>query len=212
MIDQSLLDYIKKNLAQGNPSEAIRHALLSNGWSEMQVNEAMAAAQLTGDVPLPPAPHPANSPVPPPPPGQPGMHYRPRPAERKPELSSPYSVLISGLLFILVIVFSNRLIKDLSNNASQNFQLIAEALVTMLILGSGFIIHKALGEKSPKFLILARPYYAAAILLVLRLLLHTSAYILDKNVTYGVYIVLVLVIAVLTGMILFLQKFIKKNV
>jgi hypothetical protein len=212
MIDQSLLDYIKKNLAQGNAPEAIRHALLSNGWSEAQVSEAMTSAQLTGEVPLPPVPHLVNSPVPPPPPGQPGIHYQPRVVERKPELNSPYSVLLSGLLFVLIFVFSNRLIKDLSNDASQNFQLIAEALVTMLVLGSGFIIHKGLGEKSPKFLILARPYYAASIILVLRLLLHTSAYILDKNVTYGVYIVLVLVIAVLTGMILFLQKFIKKNV
>ncbi|MCD6550028.1 hypothetical protein J7K24_00595 [bacterium] len=41
MINQKIIDYIKKSLKQGAEKEEIREALISEGWSEKEVDEAM---------------------------------------------------------------------------------------------------------------------------------------------------------------------------
>lgn len=41
MIDQKIIDYIKKNLKEGANKEEIRKALISEGWAEDKVNEAI---------------------------------------------------------------------------------------------------------------------------------------------------------------------------
>jgi hypothetical protein len=72
-----------------------------------------------------------------------------------------------------------------------------------------FVLHGSFSKDNKRYLIISQPYFITAAFLLVRLLWDTSAYILNTNATYGVYVVLVLIIGVLTGIILFVQKYIK---
>jgi hypothetical protein len=45
MADQNMVAYIRDSLSQGHSLDSIRQALLSQGWDEVQINEAFAEAQ-----------------------------------------------------------------------------------------------------------------------------------------------------------------------
>ena len=55
MINQQILDYIKQQLQQGVSREQIKSSLITNGWSENDINEAFATLS-TNSVPLPQSP------------------------------------------------------------------------------------------------------------------------------------------------------------
>ena len=55
MLDQQLIDYVKEQLRLGTSRDYIRNSLLSNGWQEIVINEALNIA--TGAAaPMPPVP------------------------------------------------------------------------------------------------------------------------------------------------------------
>jgi len=54
MADPRLVNYIKAQLAAGQNIEAVRRALLAQGWQEKDIAEAISAAAA---VPLPAAPN-----------------------------------------------------------------------------------------------------------------------------------------------------------
>ncbi len=54
MIDQQLLDYIKKQLEQGVSRDQIRNTLFANNWQEKAVDEAFAFIENPQTVPQPP--------------------------------------------------------------------------------------------------------------------------------------------------------------
>jgi hypothetical protein len=64
-------------------------------------------------------------------------------------------------------------------------------------------------QNKKRYIILCQPYFVVSAFLFLRLLWNVGRYILNTNATYGVYIVLIMSVAVLTGFIIFLQKFLK---
>ncbi|MEK7174096.1 MAG: hypothetical protein AAB759_00335 [Patescibacteria group bacterium] len=55
MINPQLSEYVASQLKAGVPKEAVKAALLSNGWAEAEVNEALAAGDGAASVPAQPA-------------------------------------------------------------------------------------------------------------------------------------------------------------
>ena len=55
MINQQILDYIKQQLQQGVSREQIKSSLMTNGWSESDINEAFTSLS-NNSVPLPQSP------------------------------------------------------------------------------------------------------------------------------------------------------------
>ena len=213
MTNPTLLNYIKQKRSEGTPDENIRHVLLAKGWNAADIEAAFSEI----DAPTPPK---TPGSIPPPPPGNfhpaamNAYHTRVQAMSmhKKPRLYSPYSFLLAILLTILLFILSGRIARDVMDlGHSEDLSLILESGIVLVFVGIALYLHKTLEQKSKKFLILAQPYYIAAGYMVLRLLYHASVYILDRNVTYGIYIVLVLIIAVLSGVILFLQKYIKHH-
>lgn len=211
MINEQLVSYIKTVQAQGFSESAIREVLAKAGWQNQDVDEAFSSFNLIKEMPLPvgmaysqvtPVNN-TNSPI--------GNN----PNIRQPvsiEYNSPYSVGLAVVLCGAIFVLLNKIIDDsaLFTN-SINSKLIFDVLLIIPFLITAFILHESFHERRKRFLIISQPYFLVSGFLLIRLLWDTSRYILNTNATYGVYIVLILVIIVLTGSVLFIQKYIKDN-
>jgi|GEM_PF-4260742 hypothetical protein len=203
MVDTSLLEYIKRALQQGQAKSAISQTLINNGWSESAVNEAFSQA-MAGEAPKGPdfvapaitTPQTSAS--------RPVRNY---------EIYSHFSVLLAFVLFFGLLILSNKIINDIGQHFDSDItgRLIFDSLVILPFLICAFALHYSLVESGEKYRILSTPYYIVSGWLVIRLLFNASSYILSTQVVYGVYIVLVLVVAVLTGVVFFVQKFIKRT-
>lgn len=224
-MDPKLIDYIKKELSGGASEEKVRLSLKENGWTDQVLNDALS---LVKKELQPPAS--LNIPVPPPPaplersPRE--LHYAPdskqspnlkpqkveRPKEpKKPDLNSPYSVILSvGLLFSL-FVLGNQVFSDLSDIENLARKLAVEAAVFVPFLLITSVISFMVNSSGKRFKILVYPFYLLSGWLFLRLFGQTILYIYDKSATFGIYIALGLIIALLTGVIMFVQKNLSKN-
>ena len=211
MANIQLVDYIKKVKLQGFPEVTIREVLTKNGWQQSDVNDAFSEIDriesiLQKDAPL--APNAVlNS-------SQPSAAVS---LDNKSvlentviEYNSPFSIGLAIVLFISLMILINKIIDDSAmSTITVNGKLIFDAMVILPFLVVAFLLHGSFSEDNKRFLILSQPYFLASAFLLVRLLWDTSRYILNTNATYGVYIVLILVISVLTGVILFIQKYIK---
>ncbi|MEK7585936.1 MAG: hypothetical protein AAB477_01735 [Patescibacteria group bacterium] len=216
MANQQLTEYIETVQAQGFSEPMIRDVLAKNGWQTQDVNDAFSYLKLEKDTLVssaPVAPNMAGA--------IPNDSLRKeqnisnifdKPAENKAfEYNSPFSVGLAIVLFGALLILINKIIDDSGSfTSSINGKLVFDALLILPFLLMAFILHGSFHSQEKKnFLILSQPYFLVSALLLVRLLWDTSRYILDKNATYGVYIVLALIIIVLTGVIIFIQKYIK---
>ena len=209
MANQQLVEYIKKVQLQGFPEETVREVLIKNGWQSIDIESAFTEIKqmeylLQNDAPLAPGAVAA----------QPPIINKPisNTIASKPvvEYNSPFSIGLAIVLFGALLILVNKIIDDSALSAvNANGQLIFDALITLPFLLMAFILHGSFLVDNTRFLIISQPFFVVSAYLLVRLLWHTSAYILNTNATYGVYVVLILVIAVLTGIILFVQKYIK---
>lgn len=197
MVNDALLSYVRKARTQGYSDTAILEVLSKNGWKSEDVSEALRLASAPS-APLNPA----------------AVGYTPPQVQtlsQEESITSPYaaglSIVLAVSLFILVQkIFSD--VKDLS--PSINSGLVFNTLFIVPFLVTAFMLHSSFAGEGKKFTILSNIYFVISGWLLLRLLLEVSRYILDKNNVYGVYFVLLIVIATLTGIIFFVQKYIKK--
>lgn len=208
MIDQNLINYVKTALAQGHSASDIKQVLLTNGWQEDDVNHAIAQFDMLRTAPVAPnAPVLTSSPA----------TTNPKPVQAnfiqpaKKTFVSPYSTLLAVVLFFSLFILVNKMITDTRQHFSgdTNGQLVFDAILILPFILAASILHFSFLDRKEKFLILSQPYYIVSGWLILRLLWNVSKYILDANSAYGVYIVLILVIAVLTGIVFFIQKFMR---
>jgi len=196
MIDNNLLEYIRLAQQQGHTKEMIKQSLVANGWQGDMVEEAF------GMVHQPVGASAAQSTIS----AQPIIrHY-------KSSINSPLSVLLAIVLAVALFTLTNKVITDISDFYVYNItaNLIVNGVIVLTFLLLAFTLHFTIGEKNEKYLILSRPYYLISGWLLIRLLYEVSKYLLNQDTAYGVYVVLILIIAVLTGMVVFVQKFIKK--
>lgn len=201
MINSELIDYIKKAKDQGLSEETITNTLLSSGWQASVVKEGMVIASVPA-VPKPPAPPYAPALA------QPSVVTRPI---RNYNIYSHYSVLLSIVLFFTLLTLANKIIGDITRHFKTDIAtgLIVNALIILPFLLLAFALHYGLAEKGIKYQILSKPYYIVSAWLLIKLLFRVSNYILSTQVVYGVYIVLLLIVTVLTGVVFFVQKYLK---
>ncbi|MBX4186639.1 MAG: hypothetical protein KW802_00035 [Candidatus Doudnabacteria bacterium] len=201
MVDQSLLEYVKKSLSAGLSNEVISQNLAANGWSELVIKEALSTA-LIPPAPLAPG-HVA--------PQQPQTAISNPRKIRNYSIYSPFSVLLAFVLFFGLLILANKAVSDFGLHFGRDItaRLIAQTLLILPFLVAAIALHFGLTEKGEKYRIISHPFYLVAGWLLVRILFNVSAYILSSQVVYGVYIVLLLVVVVLTGGIFFIQKFIR---
>lgn len=213
MANQKLVDYIETVGRQGFSEPMIRDVLSKNGWHEQNVNEAfsyirMIKETMSSSAPVPEKVEKVDVSV-----MMPSTARSAQTAEISTinEYNSPYSIGLAIILFGALLVLINQIIDDSAFfTSSINGKLIFDAFLILPFLLVAFVLHGSFHTEERKhFLIISQPYFLVSAFLLVRLLWDTSAYILDKNATYGVYVVLALIIVVLTGVIIFIQKYIK---
>ena len=196
MIDQNVVNYIRDARSKNISDDVIKQALILNGWNEPQVAAALAVTNAVETTPVNSAPQPILG------------------GSIKRRANSTLSVLLGIVLFVALFILSNHIVKDLMVDAADvSTQLIINSLIVLPFLLIAFLLHYSFhqNEHKNKYLIIAQPYYFVSAWLLIKLLFKVSSYILDTNAAYGVYVVLVLVIAVLTGIIFFVQRYLKKQ-
>lgn len=202
MIDNSLLEYVKTSLQQGLSHENITVSLLANGWQQAAINEAITLASAP-EVPKAPG---FVTPV-----AQPQPQIQEKKPLRNYPLYSPLSLLLAFVLFFGLFILANKIISDIGRNFATDItgQLLTDAFIILPFLIAAFALHYSLTEQGEKYRILSQPYYFVSGWLLIKLLFHVSSYVLSTQAVYGVYIVLILVVSVLTGVIFFGQKYLK---
>lgn len=209
MANEQIINYIETVQAQGYSEQTIREVLNKNGWQTHDIDEAISYLKLKNDTLSAAAPM------------APGM-VRTEPvvktmspvdthiAVSKPSDNSPFASGLAVVLVAAMMILLNKVIDDAAYYTNTiNAQLIFDALIIIPFLLVAFILHESFVGTGKKFLLLSQPYFIVSAVLLVRLLWDTSKYVLNANATYGVYIVLVMIILVLTGSILFVQKYIK---
>lgn len=206
-MDQNLINYVKVALNAGNSTDVVRQALLANGWKPQDVEEAISLAQL--QTVKPPGAVPVQTPTNLQPIQSPALTNQSLKPKSNPY--SIYSVLLGLVLLISLLILANRVISDIHEKFADSLdaRLVYDALIVLPFLIAAFVLHYSLDKASKKFKALTFPYFIVSGWLLLRLLFYVSTYILNSNVAYGIYIVLLLIIGVLTGIIFFVQKFLK---
>ncbi len=217
MVNKELVEYIKQAKLAGHAEDTIKQALVLQGWQDSDIVQAFALEKLGSmapapSVPVPPAPaqvstEPMRPIIVTPQVQRPVIVARPK----RPQINSPLSVLLAIILFFSLLTLVNRIISDINSNvADVSSRLALDAFVVVPFLLIAFLIHYSFSQDNKKFLIISQPYDLVAGWLVVRLLFYVSQFILDKNSTYGVYIVLILIIAALTGIVVFVQRIVRK--
>jgi len=209
MVNQQLVEYIRKVQLQGFPEATIREILNKNGWQSSDIDGAFLEIKNIQDALQKDAPMAPNAII-----NQPSINSIPQEKsileKTLVEYNSPFSVGLAVVLFIALLILVNKIIDDSAiSSVTTNEKLIFDAMIILPFLVIAFMLHGSFSKDNKKFLILSQPYFVVSAFLLIRLLWDTSQNILNTNANYGVYIVLILVIAVLTGIILFVQKYIK---
>jgi len=208
MVNLELVKYIETVSGQGFPESNIHEVLIKNGWQSSDIEEAfshikMMKSDMASKAPMAPgAIHPtANT-----------ESLKPVLSQKKDvEYNSPFSIGLTVLLFISLMILINKFINDFEQYTKTiNSELIFDALIILPFLFTAFILHEIFVGTGKRYLILSQTYFVVSAFLLVRLLWDTSKYILNANASYGVYIVLVMIILVLTGSVLFVQKYIKE--
>jgi hypothetical protein len=211
MANQQLVEYIKKVQLQGFPEVTVREVLVKNGWQPNDINDAFLEIKrvedlLQKDAPMAPSFVPVSV----------GQTVKVVSQEKSIlekaviEHNSPFSVGLAAVLFIALLILVNKIIDDSAiSTVDANARLIFDAMIILPFLTVAFILNGSFSEDNKRYQIISQPYFVTSAWLLVRLLWDTSAYILNTNATYGVYVVLILVIAVLTGIVIFVQKYIK---
>jgi hypothetical protein len=208
MINEQLVNYIKTVEAQGFSEPAVREVLAKAGWQATEVEEAYAHMKLLKGMPVPGGTVVTTTQT------RTIQSVSTAPTTIKQKVSveynSPYSIGLATVLCGAIFILLNKVIDDSEMfTNSINAKLIFDVLLIVPFLVVAFILHESFRDKRRKFLIISQPYFLVSGFLLVRLLWDTSSYILNANAAYGVYVVLVLIIIVLTASILFIQKYIK---
>lgn len=208
MINEQLVSYIKTVESQGFTESAVRDVLAKAGWQSSEIEEAYSHMKLLKGMPVPAGSVVPNANIINPMVQSPSVTQK----SHSPDYTSSYSIGLAIVLCGSIFVLLNKIIDDSSRlTETINAKLIFDVLLIVPFLVIAFILHESFREKRKKFLIISQPYFLVSGFLLIRLLWDTSRYVLDANAAYGVYIVLILVILVLTGSILFIQKYVKSN-
>lgn len=205
MINEQLIKYVGDSLAKGSRPDLIIEVLKSNGWKKDDIDQAFEFFSMQKSAPIASnaskvSLQQSKSPIAPVSPTSSFIDQH--------RTNSPYSVILAILLLISLATLAINLSRDLEKAFFDNSaRLIISAVVALLLMGIAFAMNYFLSDQQ-RFRLLHVPYFLVAGYMLLRLLFMVSKFILDNNAVYGVYIVLLMMIAVLTAIIVFVQKYI----
>lgn len=199
-------------------SDTIKQDLLSAGWIQDQIDEAYRVMS----VPKPPVPIPPSSLT------NPWVTTPTKKEVYRLNPTSPYSALLGVTLFLSLLILVNNAISDITkmflpDQTSDVFRygavpaesistaLIARGVSVLLFWGLTSLLYFSFRERSEKFKILLTPYYITAGWVLVELLFYVGSYLLSTSSTFGVYIVLGMVILALTGGTWGVQKYMHAN-
>lgn len=213
MINEQLLNYIKTVEAQGFTESAVRDVLAKAGWQSGEVEEAYTHMKLLKGMPMPVGAISSTIPMQATPSSSAIKQTSPTVQNKASiEYNSPYSIGLATVLCGAIFILLNKVIDDSAMfTNSINAKLIFDVMLIVPFIVVAFVLRESLRDHKKKFLIVSQPYFLVSGFLLVRLLWDTSNYILNANAAYGVYVVLILIIIVLTGSILFIQKYIKRD-
>lgn len=224
MVDPNLVNYIKNSRSQGASDDVIRQALFNAGWQEQQVNDAFSFINLP-NAPVPVAPASAYPQVSSTPQSQTPEQTPKQVKPAKPRVVSPYSSLLAVVLFISLMILMNNLIYDLidyfdssinyNSNSYYDSYSSGDATIRLTVSASvvvpfwfiTFLLYYFYREKGEKLRVLLAPYYITSGWLLIWLLFQVSLLLLNSNAAFGVYFVLILMGAVLTGVVWGIQRY-----
>jgi len=215
MAEQQLIDYIRTSQQSGMSLDAIKQDLLSAGWIRDQVDEAFRIV----NIPKPPVPVPS-SPL-----TNPWVTKPTKKEVYRPNPTSPYSGLLGVTLFVSLLILVDNAISDITNlflpvptlsygvvpTESISTALIARGISVLVFWGLTSLLYFSFRDRSEKFKILLTPYYITAGWVLVGLLFYVGNYLLSTSSTFGVYIVLGMIVLALTGGTWGVQKYIHTN-
>lgn len=189
--NQDISLYIQEQMRLNVSNETIVKNLKSVGWSDEAILNAFKI------VAVPQAPN---------------RDATSTPAITEQEsVNSPYSSLLAIVLTVSLFVLMNGIFSDIKTGVQNvNTMLLYEGFFVIPFLLIAFLIHSSFKEDSKRFKILSLPYFAISAYILCRLLWQVGENLLRANSAIGIYVVLGMIILVLTGVIIFVQKYIKE--
>lgn len=201
MADQKIIEYIQAARAKGETDQKIAMDLKRAGWMDAMIYECFGLASV-GVIQMP------------------IENLEEKIAETKKrvtsqpteEHNSPFSVFMALVLIVSLFILSNKIFSDIAPLTGNNITslLILQAFFVVPFLLTAFLLHGSLKNEGERYTILSFPYFLVSGWLLLRLLIKVGSHILDTNAALGIYIVLAMVIVVLTGIVVFVNRYIKK--
>lgn len=215
MVEQQLLDYIRTSQQSGMSLDTIKQDLLSAGWIQDQIDKAFRVV----NIPKPSVPVPSSPLI------NPWVATPAKKEVSRPNPTSPYSALLGVTLFVSLLILVDNAIGDITNlflpgqistygtitiipTESISTVLIVRGILVLSFWGLTSLLYFSFRDHSEKFRILLTPYYITAGWVLIELLFYVGGYLLSTSSTFGVYVVLGMIIAVLTGGTWGVQKYI----
>jgi len=131
------------------------------------------------------------------------------PSPQKQKRVSPLSIVFSIGLGVAALIFFSRLYIDLGEAVDPNApgaKLGIRAALTIPLVLIAFLLFFNVQRKRPEFEVVIYPYFIVSMILLASLIIESGALFYERYQKVAIYVILFLVIAVLTGIILYIQK------
>lgn len=130
---------------------------------------------------------------------------------------SPLSLILTIFLVLAVIFLFEQAWNDLGSLAGESarYGYDSETELSKLLIRSIFIgpatfialfLYFSLKGKGTRYGVITLPYFITSLIFLIRLLFNTGKFVLNEYKVFGIYIVLVFIIIVISGIIYFIQK------
>jgi len=134
-----------------------------------------------------------------------------------PDDLSPVSLLLTIFLVLAVIFLFEQAWRDIGRLAGEQsrFSYDAQIELTRLLYRSFFVgpitfialyLYFTLRGKGTRYGVLTLPYFITSVIFLIRLLFDAGRFVLYQYKVLGIYIVLIFIIIVISGLIFFIQK------
>lgn len=139
-----------------------------------------------------------------------------------PEDLSPLTLILTLFLIIAALFLFQQVWNDLGriatelvskdevryvyNSAVELSKLILRAVFVGPVTLIAVILYFSVRGKGKEYGVITLPYFIASLIFLVRLIFGAGQFVLSEYKYYGIYIVLIFIIAVISGVILFVQK------
>jgi len=133
-----------------------------------------------------------------------------------PDDLSPLSLILTVFLVLAVLFLFEQAWNDLGNLAGGNKYVydatveLSRLLIRTVFVGPAtfiaLLLYFSLKGKGTRYGVITLPYFITSLIFLIRLLFDAGRFVLSEYRVIGIYIVLVFIIIVISGLIFFIQK------